>query len=485
VALSAPPATLDPCSATDATGSRIVNLVYSSLVRIGDDLKITGDAAESWSAKPNAIEFRLRPRIRFSNGAELTRDDLLFSFDQARRAGSPIASGLRTIETVTVNSSSPFTVRLTLKQPTATLLTNLAAVKILQRREFTQSSGSMNLEPNSSITYLSGTGPFVIVSANANEIILRARHDHSWAAPHVDNVVFKIIRDDQTRTLKVQNNEIDLAQQELPPIKVHELQRFSSEAPPERRQLQIFHKHGLALTYLLVNLRDSTLKQVNVRRAIAQAIDRASIIHNVLNDLALPATSLVSPATAFFDNALKPIVYDFTSARSEIGSVSNLKNVKLVLKSSDNAAATDNARIIAHDLRALGLNVRCESREWGSFYSDVQNGRFQLALMRWVGTVDPDLYRLAFHSQSLPPQGRNRGFYANAEVDRLTTLGANAIDDVRRHDIYNKVQRIVFEDLPIIPLWYDDEVAVVNRRVRDYELPLSGEYTILTKLRLE
>ena len=71
--------------------------------------------------------------------------------------------------------------------------------------------------------------------------------------------------------------------------------------------------------------------------------------------------------------------------------------------------------VIAQQLNATGLNVKLQSFEWGTFYEDVNKGRFQLATMRWIGAMDPDIYRIALHSSEKPP-GRNRGHFYNTRL---------------------------------------------------------------------
>jgi ABC-type transport system substrate-binding protein len=103
--------------------------------------------------------------------------------------------------------------------------------------------------------------------------------------------------------------------------------------------------------------------------------------------------------------------------------------------------------------------------------------------MKWVGTTDPDIYRSAFHSKEKPPGGKNRGSYVNAELDQLVEKGLLIEDHAKRVSHYKKVQRMIYEDLAIIPLWYEFEVAVVSPKVEGYSPSKNGDYSALTKLR--
>jgi peptide/nickel transport system substrate-binding protein len=133
-------------------------------------------------------------------------------------------------------------------------------------------------------------------------------------------------------------------------------------------------------------------------------------------------------------------------------------------------------KVLANQIEKTGLKVKLQSYESSTFFKDLNGGNFQLATVRWVGVQDPDIYRQAFHSKELPP-GRNRGAYSNADLDKLLERGNSIANETERMELYLKVQTKVLSELPIIPLWYPTQTAVVNRRVSGYEPPVNGDFT--------
>jgi peptide/nickel transport system substrate-binding protein len=133
------------------------------------------------------------------------------------------------------------------------------------------------------------------------------------------------------------------------------------------------------------------------------------------------------------------------------------------------------AKVIAFQLNQIGLNVALQSFEWGKFFSDVNKGNFQMASLRWVGTVDPDIYRVALHSSEFPP-GRNRGRFKNPELDKMFELGLGVEDDKKRKVLYDDIQQRVSLEVPFVPLWYEDQVTVVSRRVKGFNPSPVGDY---------
>lgn len=465
VALSAPPSTLDPRRATDATGERITRLLYGSFVHIGPDLKPVPEDANTWKQDGTKLSFQLKPHLRFSNGREVTPEDVDYSIDVFRDPKSLFASSFSVIKSAhSKQNGDHIETDFELTNLSAIFLSSLGSLKILPKKE------TLALTDQAALPV--GSGPFVLESQTAGEITLRARTDHPYANPRVPGLVFKIVRDDNTRVQKMLKGELDLAQAEFPPAKIAELERSD--------HLKVYKYPGLALTYLLFNLKDPALAKIEVRRAVALAIDRPAIIQYKLGGLATLATSLLSPLDPFFDSSLKPIEVSLSRAKLLLANVGALPTFSF--KTSSAPAPAENGRVIANDLEKAGLKINLQSFEWGTFYGDVQNGRFQLATLRWTGTTDPDLYRLAFHSSQVPPAGRNRGGYVNADVDAWTEEGARTVDFAKRKEIYLKVQRKVFEDLPFVPLWYDTEVAVVSRRLIGYEPPRDGSFWNLTKV---
>lgn len=458
VALGSEPATLDPRFATDANGMRIVSLIFNSLIRIGPDLQIEGDAAKNWTfdQKTLSFHFKIYPNLKFSNGRALSASDIEFSFAEYRSDRSPFKSALESIRSVSVSGTNAdgFVVTILLSHYSSKFLnSDLPMVRLLPREELLKNPDAFAAKPM-------GTGYFALVSFESNQIVLRAADQHAIHSPKIKFLVFKIIRDEFTRFQKTLKGSIDIAQAEISPSKVVEFDKRPKE-------FSVYRYPGLSMTYILVNLRDPVLSKLDVRRAIASSINRSEIIKYKLEGLGREATSILTPTNPYYNPDLKNISFDLASSKKIVENL-GLSGKVLTLKTSNAHSAMDNARVLANQISKSGLKVTLQSYEWGTFYSDIRSGNFQLATMRWIGTLDPDIYRMAFHSAEFPP-GRNRGRYNNSTLDRLTEEGLTIADENRRVKHYFEVQKIVQDDLAIIPLWYDNQVAVVHKRVHGYK----------------
>jgi peptide/nickel transport system substrate-binding protein len=462
VAIGAAPATLDPRLATDAYGMRIGLLVFNALVRVGPDIQAEADAARTWTLHDLTYTFELWPGLKFHNGRTLTADDVLFSFDEFRSDHSNFRSATENIASVmAIDLRDHVSVKITLKRYKSNFLTgDLPIIKLMPRAE--SLSGQ-----------LLGSGSYRIVETSESEVRLAAITPHPILAPLMPKLTFKIIHDDFTRFQKLAKGEIDLVINELSPEKVSVFQKRPD-------QFRVYTYDGLSMTYLLVNLSDPTLQQKPLREALSRAINRRELIKYKLEGLAHEATSILQNSHPYFNHELANPTFNITAARQIIESL-DLVGKTLTLKSSNNPAVIDHGRVLAYQLSKSGLRIDLQSFEWGKYYDDIKRGNFQLALMKWTGVFDADIYRNAFHSHELPP-GRNRGRYINAQLDPLLEKAAFTEDEGARKKLYLQIQKIVFDDYAILPLWYEEQVAVMAKKVNGFVPSLNGDFRPLLKV---
>ncbi len=462
-AISDSPKTLDPRFSLDANGQRINGLIFNGLVRVGPDLQLTGDLAKTWEYKNNTYTFILYSNLSFSDGSPVTAEDILYTFQVYQGEKSPFKSTLSSIKSVTVDFDKlEPTVTLKVDKFAAPLLTDLTLVKILPKKIVEKLKDDFNRS-------LVGTGSFTFVSQSANEIVLRARENHPRLQPKVKNLIFKIIQDDNTRFMQTVKGNIDIVQTGIPLSKVKYLEEKSSN-------FMVYKYIGPSMNYMLLNFKDDLIKHKALREALNLAINRDEIIKYKLEGFGLSATSIMPPNSPFFNPDLKPAAYNPTESE-RILKKENLYGLPLLFKTSNNQETVEIAKVIAAQLEKVGFKVKLQSYEWGTFFDDINKGNFQVSMMRWVGITDPDIYRVAFHSEELPPRKRNRGSYVNKTLDRLLVNGIGISDTQKRIQHYKMIQDIVYKDLAIIPLWYNTQISIVNKRVKNYSPALNGDFT--------
>jgi ABC-type transport system substrate-binding protein len=287
VGLSNTPTTLDPRFATDANSERITDLIFSSLVRNGPDLKPVPQAAEKWKIEDKRVTLKIRPDLKFHNGRQVTMDDVIFSLNEYRKTSSGFAGELSAIDSVKTDG---WNLVLELKRNDGPLLTNLAYVKILPREEIEKFGDSFTDHPV-------GSGPYRFESMDYNHIVLVKSNTAPYAEPKISKVVFKVIRDDNTRYLKMLKGDIDILLNELPEEKAVALEKSG--------KADVLVTPGLNFNYILLNLHNDKLIDRDVRQALFSALDRKAIIEYKLENLAFEAASILAPANPFAVKDLK------------------------------------------------------------------------------------------------------------------------------------------------------------------------------------
>ena len=465
IALSQAPTTLDPRLATDATGMRITNLLFQSLVRLDRNLNIKPSLATHWSYQDHTYTFFIPQGVRFSNGRYMTKEDIQFSFEQYQSPKNPFYSAFKIIQKVDIQKTPEgFTVVLKMKQNSPTFLkADLPILKILPKKEIELSDDSFHKQPI-------GTGAFQLSHQTDNAIHLGLNPFYQ-KPPFVKKVIFSIIRDDLTRYQKMLRKEIDILQSELSYLKMDHLKK--SKLP-----YRFFQKEGLSVNYLLFNLKDALFKNKEIRRAVALGIHREEIVKYQFNNYVTIAHSILNANNPFFYMPSTPRTFNLEKAK-QIIQQNQWGQKKVILTTSNNREVIAYGRILAHQLRQIGLKVELKSYEWGTFYGDLKRGQFQMALLRWVGAFDPDIYRLAFHRSQVPPKGRNRGFYINPQLDSLLDTGRAETTIAKRKAIYKEVQQIIYRDIPIVHLWHNTQLSLVKNHIIGYFLPMDGSYSYL------
>ena len=116
------------------------------------------------------------------------------------------------------------------------------------------------------------------------------------------------------------------------------------------------------------------------------------------------------------------------------------------------------------------------SYDWGTFYSDIKQGKFQLYSLEWVGIKTPDIFNYVFHSKSIPPKGANRGRLVDPELDILIEQADQAKSMQEKKRLYAKVQSKINQILPYVSLWYMANISFFRDNISGYVLYGDGIY---------
>jgi peptide/nickel transport system substrate-binding protein len=238
---------------------------------------------------------------------------------------------------------------------------------------------------------------------------------------------------------------------------------------------------GANLTYMLARADRGPLADTRVRRAIALAIDRASIARSLLAGRAQAAGTLLPPCH-WAHTPAEPWPHDPGAARRLLEEA-GAKDLRLTLLTSTDRLRGTIARTIAQELADVGVTLDVVPLELGTMLARLSSGDFELATLQMPEVTEPNVLRVFLHSSSIPPAGANRGRVHDADVDRLLDAGAEENDPIARRAIYAELEKTVRARALFIPLWHEDQVAVTSARAAAFVPSAEGRWLGLAALR--
>lgn len=447
-AIAQAPLNLDPRYATDAASERINRLIYQSLVDFDASAKPTPSLATWQQINPTQYRFVLnQKRADFHHQKKLTAHDVKATYDSLMVLKNSVhAAEFSNIKHIQVLDDE--TVLFNLHQPDKNLPAKLI-IGILPQDLIAQKQDFSH--------HPIGNGALEFVSWR-NKLTLQRVLDKQ-------QISLIEVKDPTVRVLKLLRGEVDLLQGDLPP----ELVKYLQTKP----EVKVETVKGSNFSYLGLNMQDATIQNIKVREAIAHAIDINAIIQKVMVSDTRVAGAIL-PQEHYTNGerkALKPYVYNPVLSKQLLTEAGIQLPLKLIYKTSTDAQRVRLATIMQAQMQPAGIQLEIKSLDWGTFFEDVKQGHFQLFGLTWVGIKTPDIYAKAFGSHSFPPNGFNRGHYADAELDAL----------LENEDWPAATQRI-YQQLPYIPLWYEGQFAAMRKGIQHYSPKPDGNWDDLTTI---
>ncbi|HET7411620.1 MAG TPA: ABC transporter substrate-binding protein [Pararhizobium sp.] len=478
----AEPKSLDPAVDTAVNDFRILVNIYDGLVRYKDGtLEPEPDLATSWTISPDGktYTFKLRKGVKFQDGTPFNAEAVKFNFDRMLDKKNPyhdtgpfpLASFFSAVDDVKVIDD--LTVRFTLKQPYAPFLSNLAypvglIVSPAAVKKYGKDFGRHPV----------GTGAYKFEEWDANQKVVLTKNPDYWdGAPSLEAVVFRPITDANTRVAAMLSGGIDVMV-EVPPDSLSQFR--------DNPAFKVYEQAGPHVWFLILNMKEGPFTKKKIRQAVNYAINKKTLVNDVLQGTATVAAGPTPPAFGWaYNKKLEPYPYDPAKAKEllkEAGYDGQPITFYVTEGGSGMLEPVAMATAIQADLAAVGMKVKIETYEWNTFLSKVNAGldsKADMAEMAWM-TNDPDtLPYLTLRTDAWPKKGGfNSGYYSNPEVDKLLEKARTSTDQAERAKLYKKMQQIVHDDAPwaFIANWKQN--AVASAAVKNFELQPSFVLTL-------
>jgi peptide/nickel transport system substrate-binding protein/oligopeptide transport system substrate-binding protein len=487
------PKTLDPPLAIDMYAVTIIQQIFDGLVQFDKDLNVIPAIAKSWKISPDGLtyKFTLKEGVKFHNGREVVANDFIYSFTRIidSKTKSPAAPFLEKvigfkefqkgkISTVKgLKAIDKYTFEIKLSEPYSPFLSILGMnkFKVLPREEVEKSGMDFGKSPV-------GTGPFKFVSMKeGEEIVLEANQDYFEGRPFLDKIIFKIFHGAPREEIFRRFREGDLEDSFIPFKDVEEIIKS--------KQYIFFQKPILSLRFYGMNTQTKPLSLKKVRKAINLAIPKEEISKDILKGMAHLTNGIIPLGMPGYQRGKISFGYQPEKANELLIEAGHPEGKGLLPIEFWSAAKAELAvkelEMLKPHLSQIGitLNIQYETN-WPKFQELLSLKKAPMFMYAWYADFpDPDNFLgTLFYSKSK----YNFMSYHNPEVDRLLDKARAERDYLKRMEMYRKIEDIILDDAPIVPMVNHLFQMVYQPYVRGIEVSaLGGPYIPMKKIWLK
>jgi peptide/nickel transport system substrate-binding protein len=512
VALRAEPKTLNPLTAMDSPSRDVIGRMHADLISINRLTQQTEPAlAKSWTASPDGRRYtlHLRSGLRFSDGHPFDAADVLFTLEAVLDEKTHSTQrDLLTIDghPVNVRKTDDYTVVIDLPAPYAAAERLFDGLPMLPRhmleKPFREGKLAETWRLNTAAGAIAGLGPFRLKQYVPGERLVLERNPYFWQEdaakqrlPYFDELTFLFVGSEEAQINRFAGGETDILNRVSPRM-------FAQLA--SRGDTVVDAGPSLEYNFLVFNMtpsdapRQAWFEQTPFRKAVSLAVDRDSIVRLVYGGRGAPLWTSISLGNQhWFDAALARPPRSIAQARDILASAGftwdsekNLhdrsgKAVEFsIIVASSNAERMQMATIVQDDLKQLGMRVQVAPLEFRSFVDRVLNTRqFDAAVMGLGGgDADPNSEMNVWLSTGgmhvWNPNQKQAATPWEAEIDRLMHAQMSAIHPSERKQIYDKVQQLLADNVPLVFLASPHVVVAARKWVGNFRPAVMADSTL-------
>ena len=470
------PLVLDPAVAQDAGSAFYIVEIFSGLVRLDKQLQVQPDIAERWDVSDDGLvyTFHLNRQATFHDGRPVTAEDIKYSWERALSPGTAsivsenflgdivgakdVSRG-RAEQISGVRIIDGSTIEVTIDAPKQYFLYKLTypTAFVVDQRQITANPRRWSQKPN-------GSGPYKLAEWRLGEqIILEAYERHHLGAPTLQRV--RVGLSGGSALIEYEDGDIDITG-----IGLDDLARVQD--PADELNDEYVQVPRMSIDYIGFNTNVPPFDDEKVRQAFALAVDRDKIAEVILQGAIPVANGILMPGLPGYTEEPKTYPYDPERARqllSESRYADDMPEITLAESGAGGTVGPTTEAIIQYWQDELGVTVEIQQAESGTFFSDIDQGRYQMFHLGWIMDYpDPeDILDILFHSESR----QNNTRYSNPEVDTKLEQARVEPDTEARIALYQEVERTLVEDAAWVPLFYDVGHLLIKPYVTGYELP--------------
>lgn len=479
---------LDPAYSYDNLTNQVVNQITQGLLYFDYSGQLQPQLCSSWEAVDSTTYvYQIRDDVCFSDGSPMTMEDVLFSLN--RHMDEDVASYLAwmyaNVDSIEQTGDWEITVHLTEPDAAWQYAFATTAGHIISKEYYEENAEQFG-QPGVGVI---GTGPYVLDSWTTGSEIKLTYNENYWDkenVPQFKNIDFKIITDANTQATTLASGQADYMFD--PPTEMLDTIR-------EAENMSVTEVDGWTVLWMAMNCQSGPFSDVNVRKAVAYALDKDSLYEGVLTENGsyakngMPFSSALYGSeseswTAYAETAVDE-KNDIEKAKEYLAQSAYPDGFECSLYINQDSIYNSIAVYVQSALSQIGIDVTIETKS-GDEMSNIQFGStrdYDLAIVRWTADypdVSGQLYPL-FHSSNIAEGGGNTSCYSNPEVDALLEAEVASIDMKERTELMQQALTIIANDTPMIGFDYPYKRVAMNSELTGFEANASITWNFFAK----
>lgn len=474
---------LDPAFSKTQSNIWACNHIFNGLIQLDDSLRVQPDIAKSWqiSEDGKTYTFTLRSDVQFHTsslfGTKKTRavkaSDFKFSFDRLtdEKVASPGGWILQNVANYNAVNDSIFEIKLKQPFPPFLGLLSMEYAAVVPKELGSNPNYDFRSQPI-------GTGPFQYKIWEENiKLVLRKnplyfeKDKNGIQLPYLEAVAITFLPDKQSSFLEFIQGKIDFITGLDPSYKDEILTSKGKLQPKYESDVNLVTGAYLNTEYLGFQMDDpkSCLHDKRIRQALNFGFDREKLIMYLRNGIGKPAVNGMIPMGLPSFNNQKGYDYQPEKAKSLITVYLKMNQLKVVPKIilSTNASYVDIAEYLQREWQKIGLQITVDVSPPSTLRQAISSGKVSFFRASWIADYpDAENYLSLFYSKNFAPNGPNYTHFKNTQFDQLYEKSLTVVNDTERHQLYQKMDALIIEEAPVIPLFYDEVTRFSRKNIQ-------------------
>ncbi len=479
--LAAEPGTLSPITATDAYESTINQYIYETLVdRDYDTLELIPQLAERWTVSPDGKRFRffIKKGILWSDGIELTADDVVYSFNiikNPKTACAPLK--VYYVDVKNIRKIDRYTVEFTYSHPYFLAVELCGGLPIVPKHIFDDGT-DFNTHKNNRMPV--GTGPYKLERwVTGKKLVLTVNDRYRGQKPDIKKVVYRLVPEINVALQMLKKGDLDLMTlRTIQWVRQTDSEKF-------KRNFYKLEYYLPTYSYIGWNAKRPYFADKRVRRALTHLINREEILEKLLFGLGKTVTGNFYIFGKSYNKKIKKYEYNPDKAAellkeagwtdSDGDSILDRNGKKFSFTFTISSGSKFSERltsILKEDFRKAGIEMNITRYEWAVFVSKLNSRDFDAVTLRWNLGYSGDPYQL-WHSSQIE-KGSNFCSFKNDEADRIIIEARKEFNEDERVKMYRRFHEIIHEEQPYTFLYTTPALVAVSKRFGNVKVHLRG-----------